>query len=303
MRRALVLISVFAAGLLGTGLASATAAAPAPRAGAEIEREVDFSLHSEGFSGALYVNNNDGDVTATLILGKASQIAYYSAPAKITARRVTARFGTLGELDYAYKPKGGGSAECLGASADEDEAEFEGTFTFTGEEEYVHLEIDHTEGTVHLYPVPRQCEQTRRGRRAVRYHPFYSDEGATLHATAGSRRAGRIRAVDLYDGGEKGPHQAGVFAFLAERREGMTVSRGVQMAIRSRDFHWNLEAGTASVRPPAPFTGSAKFTRHGHDGHGTWIGSLGMPILGGEPIELAGSAFRAFIHKGTPQDE
>lgn len=32
------------------------------------------------------------------------------------------------------------------------------------------------------------------------------------------------------------------------------------------------------ARAPAPFTGSATFTRHGDDGHGTWKGSLGMPI-------------------------
>jgi hypothetical protein len=92
-------------------------------------------------------------------------------------------------------------------------------------------------------------------------------------------------------------------ATLAEEREGMAVARGLQLTAGSDAFRWNLEKGTATLRPPAPFTGSATFTRHGHDGHGTWSGSLGMPILGGEPVELAGREFRAFIHKGVPQDE
>lgn len=30
---------------------------------------------------------------------------------------------------------------------------------------------------------------------------------------------------------------------------------------------------------------------------------LRMPILGGEPVQLAGGEFRAFIHKGVAQDE
>lgn len=81
------------------------------------------------------------------------------------------------------------------------------------------------------------------------------------------------------------------------------VARGVQLTAGSDSFHWNLEKGTATLRPPAPFTGSATFTRHGHEGHGAWKGSLTMPVLGGEPVKMTGGEFRAFIHKGVPQDE
>jgi hypothetical protein len=137
----------------------------------------------------------------------------------------------------------------------------------------------------------------------VPYHPFYSNEGATLKARAGSRAKGRIREVGVFDEGGRGPHKVALYATLAEAREGMTVARGVQLAAGSGAFRWNLERGTATVRPPAPFTGSATFTRHGDDGHGTWKGSLGMPIFGGESVRLAGGEFRAFIHKGVPQDE
>ena len=77
----------------------------------------------------------------------------------------------------------------------------------------------------------------------------------------------------------------------------------MQLAAGSDAFNWNLEKGTATVRPPAPFTGWATFTRRRHDVRGTWRGSLAMPILGGEPVELTGGGFRAYIHKGVPQDE
>ncbi len=295
MRRALVLAGVLFAGLL--------VAVPALAAGAgrEVERELAFGLDAEGFPVQVSVSNNDGDVSATIFLNRGPRVAYYTAPAKVTAKRVTARFGRLGELDYRFTPKRNGSVDCNGA--EEGEAVFEGTFDFTGENGYVHIEAEHAEGSFQIYPEPRNCPQKRLARRVVPYRPSYSDEGATLNARAGSRAKGRIREVNVFDEDRHGPHKVAVFATLAEEREGMTVARGVQLAAGSGAFRWNLETGTATLRPPAPFTGSATFTRHGHDGHGTWKGSLGMPILGGEPVELAGGEFRAFIHKGVPQDE
>jgi hypothetical protein len=240
-------------------------------------------------------------VNATLILNRRPQVAYYSTPAKVTAERVTARFGSLGELDYRFAPKRNGSVDCDGA--EEGEAVFEGTFDFTGENGYVHIEAGHAEGSFQIYPEPKNCPQKRLARRAAPYHPSYSDEGATLHARAGSPAKGGMREVIVFDEGRRGPHKVAFFATLAEKREGMVVARGVQLTAGSGAFNWNLEKGTATVRPPAPFTGSATFIRHGQDGPGAWRGSLGMPILGGEPVKLAGREFRAFIHKGVPQDE
>jgi len=291
MGRALVVVAVLLAVLaVVPGLAAG--------AGREVERELAFGLDVEGFNVVVFVSNNDGDVNATIFLSRGPQVGYYSAPAKVTADRVTARFGRLGELDYHFAAKQGGKVDC--SSSEEGDAVFEGTFEFTGENEYVHLEAAQAEGTVQIYPEPRDCP---RGRLAGRgsYHPVYSDEGATLQAV--SRSTKRAREVLVFDDGQRGPHRVALYATLGERREGVLVARGVQMRVGPRAFRWNLEKGTATLRPPAPFTGSASFTRHGHDGHGTWKGSLSMPILGGEPVELAGRAFRAFIHKGVPQDQ
>jgi hypothetical protein len=295
MRRALVLVGLLFAGLL--------LAAPAFAAGAkrEVERGLDFALAAEGFTVQVSVSNNDGDVDATLILSRGPRVAYYTAPARVTAERVTARFGSLGELDYRFAPKPNGRVECTGS--ERGEAVFDGTFQFTGENGYVHVEASHAGGTFQIYPEPKTCSRKRLAGRAVPYHPSYSGEGATLEARAGSRARGRIRDVLLFDDGQRGPHAVTLFATLAEKREGMTVARGLQLAAGSSAFHWNPERGTATLRPPAPFTGSATYARRGHDGHGTWKGSLGMPILGGEPVKLAGSEFRASVHKGVPQDE
>ena len=170
---------------------------------------------------------------------RGSQVAYYSTPAKVTADRVTARFGGLGELDYRFAPKRNGSIDCTGA--EEGEAVFEGTFDFTGENGYVHIEADHAEGSFQIYPGPKNCPQKRLARRAVRYHPAYSDEGATLQARAGSRAKRRMREVIVFDEGGHGPHKVVVYATLVEAREGMMVARGVQLR-----------------QDPAPFAGTSR---------------------------------------------
>jgi hypothetical protein len=269
----------------------------------EVERDVAFSLEAEGFAVEVDVDNNDGDVNATIFVSRGPQFAYYTAPAKVTADRVTARFGRLGELDYRFAPKRNGSVDCK--LAEEGEAVFEGTFVFTGENGYVHIEAEHAEGSVQIYPAPKNCPRRGRlGRRVVPYSPTYSGEGATLEARAGWRAKG-MREVNVYDfgAGQQGQRTVYVDAFLGERREGMLVARGAQLTAGSGVFRWDLEKGTATLRPPAPFTGSATFTRRGKGRPGTWKGSLGMPILGGDPVKLAGAEFRAAIHKGLPQDE
>jgi hypothetical protein len=295
MRRALVFAGVLCACLL--------AAVPtlAPGAGREVERGLAFALEAEGFAVLVSVSNNDGEVSAAIRINRGPRVAYYSAPAQVTADRVTARFGSLGELDYHFAPKPNGRVECSGS--ERAEAVFDGTFAFTGENGYVHVEASHIEGALEIYPEPRSCTEKRLAGRVVPYHPHYSDEGATMEAVAGSRAKGKIREVSAYDDGGRGPHKVFLFATLAEEREGMTVGRGVQLAAGSGAFRWNLERGTATLRPPAPFTGSATYTRRGHDGHGIWKGSLSMPIFGGEEVDLAGREFRASIHKGVPQDE
>lgn len=296
MRHALVLAGVLLVGLLGTVPALAAGAAR------EVERDVEFSLDAEGFTVRVDVDNNDGDVNATIILSRGPQFAYYTAPAKVTADRVTAQFGSLGELDYRFTPKRNGSVDC-DYGTEEGEAVFEGTFVFTGENGYVHFEASGAEGSFRIDPAPKNCAQKRLARRVVPYSPTYSGEGATLEAGAGPRAKGGLREVNVFDLGKKGSHQVVVDAFLGEKREGMSVARGVQLTAGSGAFRWDLEKGTATLRPPKPFTGSAIFTRRSKGRPGTWKGSLTMPILGGNPVRLAGAEFRAVIHKGLPQDE
>lgn len=310
MRRALVLVSVFAAALSGTGLtlAAATAAAPAPGDESGIERNVNLDeFKVEGFGIDLAVIGLGDEVSATMFVRRGPQVAYYTAPATVSAERVTAKFGALGELDYRFVPRGSKEARCVGSDY-EDPVGLEGTFTFTGERGYVHVDAPHAEGSVTANPAPAGCPPASSARiapsarRVVPYHPVYGGHGATLYAKAGSPGKGPLRQFEIADGADKGRHRLAIDGFLSERLEGVTISRGVQMTAPSSAFQRNLTAGTATVRPPAPFTGTAQFARRAH-GRPAWTGSLRMPIFGGDPVRLAGPGLRAALHKGTFQDE
>jgi hypothetical protein len=293
MRRALYHAGVLFAGLL-LGVAPLAAGA-----GREVERDVAFGLDAEGFSVRVDVDNNDGDVNATIVLVRGSRVAYYSAPAKVTAERVTARFGSLGELDYRFTPKPNGKVDCDGG--EEGEAVFEGSFVFTGENGYVHIDAPSAEGTFQIDPAPKGCSQARLARRAVPYSPVYGGKGATLEAKAGSRGKGKTLEVTDFGEDKRGRRVVLVEGFLSEDREGVSVARGVQLITGSGAFRWNLERGIATLRPPAPFTGWATFTRRGNGRPGSWKGSLAMPVLGGDLVKLAGREFRAALHKGVQQ--
>jgi len=243
MSRALVLVGVLLAGML--------VAVPALAGGAvrEVERDVAFSLDVEGFAVQVLVDNNDGDVDATISLGRGRQAAYYSVPAKVTAERVTARFGRLGELDYRFVTKRSGSVDCDGA--EEGEAVFEGTFVFTGENGYVHIDAPQAEGSFRFDPEPKYCPGGRLGRRVVPYSPTYAGEGATLEARTGWRAKRRMREINVFDLGREGSYSDIVDAYMGERREGMLVARGVQLSAGAGAFRWDFEKGTATLRPPA----------------------------------------------------
>jgi hypothetical protein len=294
MRRLLVLLPVALAVLLATAPASART----------VERDVRFKLHRDGFAIEVAAED-DGreEASAVLNLVRDRQNATYFAPATITAKRVSARFGRLGTLDFTYAQQGASAHRSpLGGEA----VDLEGSFTFTGENGYVRFAADRAVGGAHeeTYPSSYRGAPSRRLRRAVPYTPSYSKEGATLVASTRSRGSGRARELYVYDigPGAGGRYRAEAFGYLWEKREGMIVSRGASLPMGARSFRWDLEAGTATVRPPAPFSGVATFARRPH-GRPAWTGSLSIPILGGEPIGLAGPAFHAYLHRGVPQDE
>jgi len=288
MRRALVIAGVMLAGLLALSPGLAMAAPPPPEEEfVEEKGDFTFTLPVEGFTVNVIAEDNDGDQTAYLLISRGGLLAEYVVPATITDDSLTATFGSLGELNFHFAPKKG-KRKCRG------ELTFSGSFTFTGENGFIHVDADQAEGST-LGGAYAGCTRPYEGiglRQAL--------DGVHLKAIAGSRTHGASRRVAVNEWRRRdGSRSAEVSAFLVGEAEGMREARGAIVRAGPAAFRRDLKAGTATLKPPGPFSGWARLVP-GPGGKGTWEGSLTVPVLGGEPIELTGPDFRArlFEEKG-----
>jgi hypothetical protein len=289
MRRALVLALAFAACLSATGLAAATAAAPRYY---EEEENVIFGFTTEGFDVSVFAEDNDGTQTAALTFSRDGLVAEYLVPAKLTDHSLKARFGSLGKLNFRFKPKKPKGKCYAGLS-------FTGTFTFTGENRYVQIDTDHAEGAG-LDQVYSSCEGSRGPVPTV----VSVSTGDYLEAIAGSWKHGTARRVEVTEYRTRGGHRTvQISGFVREEREGMILGEGATVSAPAAAFPHNMKAGTATLTPPAPFTGSATL-KPGRGGKGIWEGTLQVPSLrGGEPIVLTGPDFSGRVYQEQPFDE
>jgi hypothetical protein len=253
MRRALVLAGVVVVGML--------AAVPAAFAADASSHDIEFELRANGFQVGVKSEAGGAKEGLVLTLYRKGEVAYYEVPAEITEDTVKARFGQLGELDYTFAPARSG--DCAGI--------YEGTFDFTGENDYVSFEVGRVRGTLDG-PGTKTCKPP--GGHQVGMHADTETEEA--HAAeeeasllAHTARPLPLRSVVVFEYEAKGRRRVIFSAFEYEEEEGMTIARGAQAAGRPHDFTWNLKAGTAGsprrLRSAAarPSSGGPADTRRG----------------------------------------
>jgi hypothetical protein len=302
VRLALVRIALVVTSLLALALVAVPAASAAGGA-KESQRQLSIQMRVGGFKIEIDGQQGSGAEDVVMYLSRRDQFAEYIVPAEITDSTLKAKFGSLGELDYSYAPKGGTATECFGQQGSE--AAFTGSFTFTGENGFVHIDAPVATGFYTLEPEPPMCATRRadRAARAARAVPFqpYVDGAALSVSTMAKTDGGVRRARVLTASRQENSKEASFYAALVEGDHGMGVLRGVQMSAPARAFEWDFDAGTATVSPPAPFAGTATFTRRA-DGRKLFTGSLRVPILGSGTMRMAGKGFHATLHRGIPKD-
>ena len=290
MRRALVLVLALTACLSTSALATATAAAPRHH---QEKEDVIFGFTTEGFDVSVFAEDNDGTQTAALTLSRGGLTAEYLVPAKLTDHSVRARFGSLGRLNFRFKPKKPNGKCHVGLS-------FSGTFAFTGENGYVHIDTHHAKGA--------GLEQDYSGcggpRGPLPKVVVLMSTGNNLEAIAGSWEHGTARRVTVTEYQTRGGRRSvDIEAFVREESGAMVLGDGATVAAPISAFVYDLKAGTATLTPPAPFTGSATL-KPGRGGKGIWEGTLQVPSLrSGEPIVLTGPDFSGRVYQEQPFDE
>jgi hypothetical protein len=261
----------------------------------KLELKASNGLHA-------YLENSE-DGTVTLELWRKGQFVRYLVPGEATESGLKARFGQLGLIDVAFTPtKTLSSTEpgdgCTGAPRTLREGVFTGTIEFTGEREFVRIEGPQATGSMSvisrwecpeaeamdpLARVSRLSEATSREEKRER-------ESATLAAV-------RRGFSSYFVAGVAHRHSGGKSIFLGakiEIREGMNIWRATEVRGPASAFDFDHAAGTATLRPPAPFRGHASFDARRH-GRGLWRSTIRVPLLGANPIDTGGPGFRVTL--------
>jgi hypothetical protein len=250
----------------------------------------------------------------TLEIERKGRLVTYEVPGEVTETGLKVQFGNLGLIDVKFEPTKTRTDEppkgCKGRPSTLSEGLFVGTIKFTGEREYVRIETTQAKGRLNVWRESEwRCPSHKRSRHThntpqpptlrSRQRSEAEKEPATLAAV--SRRCSCFfGAVAERDRRGRGPST--FFGAQFEEREGMEISRVTSAEAGASAFVFNHAAGTATVHPPSPFSGSGTFKRRPH-GRDLWRSTIQVPLLGVDPIRIGGRSFRAGLVRALPGGE
>jgi len=245
-----------------------------------------------------------------------SESAEYIVPGRVTADGIEARFGKLGSISVRFRPSGRVRRvrvpkKCFPKRPPVVTSRlgtFAGTIRFRGERGYTQVSARSARGGIGdpLANVPQK--QICRFRESAEERQR-EDESVSLDASlpghgpffSAFRLLGDWQALPAM---QVAPGDR--FAFLViglERVGGMTVYRSAGALGPSEDFVFDASLSSATVRPPAPFSGSGSFVRNA-DGSTSWTGDLAVLLPGLGTVGLtSGKAELATVAKHEEQSE
>jgi hypothetical protein len=298
VRRVSLLLPVIAAATALLAASAVTASGVGPEEGTIVLVRLDLKA-SNGLHAHLE-NSEDGIVT--LELRKEGQLVTYRTPGEVTEAGLKVHFGRLGLIDVAFTPtKTLNSTEpgegCTGAPRTLREGVFTGTIDFTGEQQYVRIEGPEATGSMSVISqwacpdIEARNPLARVSRLLATTSRNEKDEATVL---AGSRGCSCY-----FVAGIQHRRSGGKSVFLGvklEVREDMEIVRWVEARGPASAFNFDFAAGTAALRPPAPFSGHARFAARPH-GQGLWQSTIQVPLLGINPIDTGRPGFGATLRR------
>jgi hypothetical protein len=227
--------------------------------------------------------------------------AIYIVPGKVTPDSIKARFGRLGRVAVHFQPSGHQRRAKLAKKCFINRppvvssrlGSFSGTIRFRGELGYTQVSARRAQGGIGD-PITntskrRSCDfhQTAAQQKRERESVFLeaSTAGGKLSLFVG-RLFGRPSFQAL---SRRSPaSRKARYMFLVGTGERSGRMRILRLAVAiggPEDFSFNRGLTSATVEPPAPFTGTGSFLRN-PDGSTSWTGSLAvsLPGLGSVPL-------------------
>jgi hypothetical protein len=259
---------------------------------------------SDGFQAQLETSEKG---VATLRLVRKGGEVVYSTPANVTEEGLRVRFGRLGLIDAVFTPTTTLSSTepgegCMGKPRTLHEGIFSGTIEFTGERGYVRIEAPQADGSMSVishWECPG-AESLAPFANALRTAAQLRPRGRKEEAGSASLYAASRHCQCLFGAGvrrHRGGGQSTFFGARHERREGMEISRVTSVRGGAGAFLFDHAAGTATLRPPPPFSGYASYEER--PGTDLWRSTIRVPLLGADPLRTDGPGFQASLSRDS----
>jgi hypothetical protein len=230
-----------------------------------------------------------------LIAERGDQDIEYLTHGTVTATSIQASFGRFGKVSLHFHPSGGAIriASAKGCSVSGPPAvrarpgTFTGTARFSGEGRYTEVFSGNgggAPGAQLTRTLGLSCKSFSIGSRAG------DPVDLTARASTGDGRIEFAASTSRPRGTAASGGPYGFSASVLEKSEGVSIVHAVTASGPADDFTFDSGLTSATLTPPAPFTGSGTYARNA-DGSTSWLGTIAVPFSGVGVIPLTGPTF------------
>jgi hypothetical protein len=295
----LILLLSSSAGTADASPAASTRLAIASSIGEPFEIQGDqFMLAGSHGYEITVVGYLGGKPSVTLYAKRGHSEVEYTAPGTVTEDTMKARFGSLGTVDVHFEPSGQvreaiNYCNSTHPTVAVNLGTFAGKIEFRGERGYTTVTAERAEGGVGNdlalpgEPENARCQATAAGGETRQNAKFTSLEAGASKTGVGFT-AIAITEVEGTDASATSNVIMSAGSFTREQK--MEISRSIAVAAPASDFAFDDALDTATVKAPAPFSGTAHFHKGATP---AWSGSLEALVPGLGRVRLAGSGFHA----------
>lgn len=229
-------------------------------------------------------DDGHGQVAIALLDKGWHNVAYYRAKGFVTDSRVKASFGTLGRVDLDLRPNNGregqfvANAPCNGTRESYEKATYRGVLEFHGEEGFAAVSASRIAASPEAF-VDLICVNH------FEIHAKGLEPGAIGAGLRAEMEKPKRARVEFSVTKNQPNGRALVRVRTAERRHGLLIRRGVELLLGPTAFEYDDALSTATVAPPAPFSGSAVYRRDAAPAK-RWSGDLSVDLPGRADVSL-----------------
>jgi hypothetical protein len=299
--RFLGVTAVLLAALVATSMVTTPALAVGvfPRASsAAFEKKVELSLAgSNGYRVTVSGEPLKGLRDQVMVSAEsANGSVTYFVPGHVSETSMRANLGSRGVIRLQYHPRGKAPLKdvperCFSGGSSESRTRAitppHGIVRFTGEGGFTSVIAHRARGVIHEKLTCGEPRQTHSRDRS--HYPLLAADSKDGPLFLSGRQLSASSPT-----GSPPAEQVGFVALDFQRDRQIQIFRVAGAIGPSSDFTYDSALTSATVTPPAPFSGSAQFERL-PDGTTNWTGSLSVEFPGGGPVALTGFPFTATL--------